>query len=41
MRETEVASDRLGFGGTVRRSTNSPHLCLHEDGWDEVDVVAS
>lgn len=29
----------FGFGGTVRRSTNSPHLCLHEDGWDEVDVV--
>ena len=29
----------FGFGGTVRRSTNSPHLCLHEDGWEEVDVV--
>ena len=29
----------FGFGGTVRRSTNSPHLCLHEDGWDEVEVV--
>ena len=29
----------FGFGGTVRRSRNSPHLCLHEDGWDEVDVV--
>ena len=29
----------FGFGGTVRRSTNTPHLCLHEDGWDEVDVV--
>lgn len=29
----------FGFGGTVRRSTNRPHLCLHEDGWSEVDVV--
>ena len=29
----------FGFGGTVRRSSNSPHLCLHEDGWNEVDVV--
>ncbi len=30
----------FGFGGTVRRSSNSPHLCLHEEGWDEVDVVS-
>lgn len=30
----------FGFGGTVRRSTNSPHLCLHEDGWEEVNVSA-
>ena len=42
--EVQCAKRRLqaigfGFGGTVRRSTNSPHLCLHEDGWDEVDVV--
>lgn len=29
----------FGFGGTVRRSTNSPHLCLHEEGWGDVDVV--
>lgn len=29
----------FGFGGTVRRSSNTPHLCLHEDGWEEVDVV--
>ena len=29
----------FGFGGTVRRSTNSPHRCLHEDGWEDVDVV--
>ena len=29
----------FGFGGTVRRSTNSPHVCLHEEGWNEVDVV--
>lgn len=30
----------FGFGGTVRRSTNSPHICLHEDGWEEVNVAA-
>ena len=30
----------FGFGGTVRRSSNRPHLCLHEDGWEQVDVVA-
>ena len=29
----------FGFGGVVRRSTNSPHLCLHEDGWEEIDVA--
>ncbi len=29
----------FGFGGTVCRSANAPHLCLHEDGWEEVDVV--
>lgn len=42
--DRELAGRRLrsigfGFGGTVRRSTNSPHLCLHEDGWEEVAVV--
>ncbi len=31
----------FGFGGTVRRSTNSPHLCLHEEGWDEVHVASA
>ena len=30
----------FGFGGTVQRSTNRPDLCLHEDGWEEVDVAA-
>lgn len=30
----------FGFGGTVRRSANSPHVCLHEDGWEEVNVAA-
>tara|TARA_Y100000588_G_scaffold367246_1_gene433748 strand:- start:4491 stop:5468 length:978 start_codon:yes stop_codon:yes gene_type:complete len=29
----------FGFGGTVRRSTREPHLCLHEDGWDGLPVV--
>ena len=30
----------FGFGGTVRRSTNSPHICLHEECWEEVNVAA-
>ena len=29
----------LGFGGYVRRSTRQPFLCLHEDGWDDLQVV--
>lgn len=29
----------FGFGGTVHRPTNRPHLCLHEDGWNEVNAV--
>ena len=29
----------FGFGGTVRRSANCPDLCLHEDGWEDVDVA--
>ena len=36
-----IAAIGFGFGGTVRRSTNSPHVCLHEDGWDDVDVVGA
>lgn len=36
----ELRAIGFGFGGTVRRSTNSPHLCLHEDGWEEVDPAA-
>ena len=30
----------FGFGGTVRRSTNSPHVCLHEEGWEDFNVAA-
>lgn len=30
----------FGFGGTVRRSTNSPHLCLHEDGWENIAIAS-
>ena len=30
----------LGFGGTVDRAARRPHRCLHEDGWEAVDVVA-
>ena len=37
--ERRLAGIGFGFGGTVRRSAGSPHLCLHEDGWDEVDVA--
>jgi len=29
----------FGFGGTVVRSARRPHLCLHEDGWENIDVV--
>lgn len=36
----ELRAIGFGFGGTVRRSTNSPHLCLHEDGWEEVNIAA-
>lgn len=36
---SDIRSIGFGFGGTVRRSTNSPHLCLHEDGWEDVNVV--
>lgn len=37
---TQLRAIGFGFGGTVRRSTNSPHICLHEDGWEEVNVAA-
>ena len=30
----------FGFGGTVMRSSNRPDLCLHEDGWEDLDVAA-
>ena len=36
----ELCAIGFGFGGTVRRSTNSPHLCLHEGGWESIDVAA-
>ena len=29
----------FGFGGTVKRSTREPYLCLHEYGWDGLPVV--
>ncbi len=35
----DIRSIGFGFGGTVRRSANRPHLCLHEDGWDDFDVA--
>lgn len=33
------AATALGFGGTVDRVNRRPHRCLHEDGWDAIDVV--
>ena len=30
----------FGFGGTVLRPANKPHLCLHEEGWEEQDVAS-
>ncbi len=35
----DLAAVGFGFGGTVRRSTNRPQVCLHEDGWDQIDVA--
>lgn len=29
----------FGFGGTVLRPANKPHLCLHEEGWEKEDVA--
>ncbi len=29
----------FGFGGYVRRSTRQPFSCLHESGWDDIEVV--
>lgn len=28
----------FGFGGLVRRQTQSAYLCLHESGWEKVDA---
>ena len=30
----------FGFGGTVLRPANRPHLCLHEEGWEDQDVAS-
>lgn len=30
----------FGFGGTVQRSSNRPDRCLHEEGWEDLDVAA-
>jgi glucokinase len=29
----------FGFGGYVRRSTRQPFSCLHEEGWEDLEVV--
>lgn len=44
LREGEHAGTRFraigfGFGGTVDRSTGEPHNCLHEEGWEDLNVV--
>lgn len=36
----EFLAAALGFGGTVDRLNRRPHRCLHEDGWEAIDVVA-
>jgi glucokinase len=30
----------FGFGGYVRRSVQKPLRCLHEEGWEDLDVAA-
>lgn len=45
LRREGLANDDLraigfGFGGTVLRSANRPHLCLHEEGWEDQDVAS-
>lgn len=29
----------FGYGGLVRRASNHPYLCLHEDGWEEISAT--
>ena len=36
----DVRAIGFGFGGTVLRTANRPHLCLHEEGWEEQDVAS-
>lgn len=38
--DTDLRAIGFGFGGTVLRSANKPHLCLHEEGWDGLDVAS-
>jgi len=43
-RQTDGARFRavgFGFGGTVYREARKPHRCLHEQGWEELDVAAA
>lgn len=38
--DADLRAIGFGFGGTVLRSANKPHLCLHEEGWDGLDVAS-
>lgn len=45
LRQEGLGNDDLraigfGFGGTVLRPANKPHLCLHEEGWEDQDVAS-
>ncbi len=40
IRTSQLHAIGFGFGGTVQRSTNRPDLCLHEEGWEDVDVAS-
>jgi len=38
--DADLRAIGFGFGGTVLRPANRPHLCLHEEGWEELDVAS-
>lgn len=40
IRRSQLHAIGFGFGGTVQRSSNRPDRCLHEEGWEDLDVAA-